>query len=338
VNTVTVIFNVPATSPDLRILEYAGADQTNPLDEAGGAAGTSTDASAFLTTSNADDQIVAGDFIETGTPGPGTGFTNRMITSPNSDIVEDESVTAAGMYVASAPVSPSGWWVMNVVAFRVAGSASQTPPPPPSGKATFVQGAFNTLQGGVPSVTATFTGAQTNGDVNIVVIGWNDTTATVRSVADFKGNVYTLAVGPTQISGLATQSIYYANNIVGAAPAANTVRVSFNGSATSPTLRIVEYFGAPAANPIDATGGASGTGTAASATLTTATTNANDTIFASDFVQTTTTGPGPGFTSRMLTTPQTDIVEDESVTTTGKFSANAPLQSGWWIMQLIAIK
>jgi hypothetical protein len=339
VNTVTVIFNVPATSPDLRILEYAGADQTNPLDEAGGAAGTSSDASAFVTTANADDQIVAGDFIETGTPGPGAGFTSRMITSPNSDIVEDESVTAAGMYVASAPVSPSGWWVMNVAAFRVAGSASQTPPPPPpSGRATFVQGAFNTLQGGVPSVTATFTGAQTGGDINIVVIGWNDTTATVRSVQDFKGNVYTLAAGPTQVSGLATQSIYYASNIVGAASAANTVRVSFNGSATSPTLRIVEYIGAPTTNPIDATGGASGTGTTASATLTTATTNADDLILASDFVQTTTTGPGPGFTSRMLTAPQSDIVEDEAVTSTGKFSATAPLQSGWWIMQLIAIK
>ena len=337
VNTVTVIFNVPATSPDLRILEYAGADTTNPLDEAGGAAGTSTDSSAFVTTANADDQIVAGDFIQTGTPGPGAGFTSRMITSPNSDIVEDESVTTAGMYVASAPVSPSGWWVMNVAAFRVAGSAPP-PPPPPSGKATFVQGTFNTPQGGVPSVTATFTGAQTTGDINIVVIGWNDTTATVRSVQDFKGNVYTLAVGPTQVTGLATQSIYYAKNIVGAAPAANTVRVSFNGSATSPTLRIVEYIGAPATNPIDATGGASGTGTTASATLTTATTNADDLIFASDFVQTTTTGPGSGFTSRMLTSPQPDIVEDESVTSTGKFTASAPLQSGSWIMQTIAIK
>ena len=53
VNTVTVIFNVPATSPDLRILEYAGADQTNPLDEAGGEDrmttryATSTDKEAF---------------------------------------------------------------------------------------------------------------------------------------------------------------------------------------------------------------------------------------------------------------------------------------------------
>jgi hypothetical protein len=338
VNTVTVIFSVPASFPDLRILEYAGADQTNPLDTAGGAAGTSTDASAFVTTTNADDQIVAGDFVETGTTGAGTGFTSRMITSPNSDSVEDESVTAAGMYVASAPLSPSGWWVMNVAAFRVAGSASQGPPPPPGSNATFVQGAFNTPQGSVASVTATFTGAQTGGDLNFVVIGWNDTTATVRSVEDFKGNVYTLAVGPTEISGIATQAIYYAKNIVAAAPGANTVRVSFIGSARSPSLRIAEYTGVPATNPIDAIGSATGTSGTASATLSTATTNANDLIFASDFIQTTTTGPGPGFTSRMVTTPESDIVEDEAVASTGTFSATALLQSGWWIMQVVAIK
>jgi hypothetical protein len=338
VTTVTVVFSVPASFPDLRILEYAGADQTNPLDDAAGAAGTSTDASAFLTTTNANDQIVAGDFIQTGTPGPGAGFTNRMITSPNSDIVEDESVTAAGMYVASAPVSPSGWWVMNVAAFRVASGGTQNPPPPPMGNVAFVQGAFSTPQGGVPNVTATFTGPQTNGDLNIVVIGWNDTTATVRSVHDFKGNAYTLAAGPTQISGVATQAIYYAPSIVGAAPGANTVRVSFIGAATSPSLRIVEYSGAPATNPIDASGSATGTGATASATLTAATTNSDDLIFASDFVQTTTTGPGAGFTSRMVTSPESDIVEDETVAAAGIFSATASLQSGWWIMQVVAIK
>ena len=337
VNAVTVVFTVPATAPDLRILEYAGADPTNPLDDAAGAAGTSTDASAFLTTTNANDQIVAGDFIQTGTPGAGAGFTDRMITTPNSDIVEDESVTAAGMYVASAPVSPSGWWVMNVAAFRVASGGQQAPPPPVQ-SAVFVQGAFSTPEGGVPNVTATFAGAQTNGDLNIVVIGWNDTTATVRSVHDFKGNIYTLVAGPVQINGVATQAIYYATNIVGAAPGANTVRVSFIGTATSPSLRIVEYSGAPATNPIDATGGATGTSATASATLSTATTNSDDLIFASDFIQTTTTGPGAGFTSRMVTSPESDIVEDETVAATGTFSASASLQSGWWIMQVVAIK
>ncbi|MGO8669865.1 MAG: hypothetical protein ACLQVD_00615, partial [Capsulimonadaceae bacterium] len=59
----------------------------------------------------------------------------------------------------------------------------------------------------------TFTSAQTAGNLNVVVVGWNDTTATVSSVTDSRGNVYTLAVGPTVLSGQFSQAIYYAKNI-----------------------------------------------------------------------------------------------------------------------------
>jgi hypothetical protein len=336
VNTVAVVFSVPATFPDLRIMEYAGADQTNPLDAGGGASGTSTDASAFVETTNANDMIVAGDYIQNVTPGAGTGFTSRMITSPDSDIVEDESVNVAGMTVATAPLARSGWWVMNVAAFRVAGGVVD--PPPPQGAIAFVQGAFSNPQGSVASATATFAGAQSSGNLNIVVIGWNDTTATVRSVSDGKGNLYMLAAGPLLLNGTATQSIYYAPSIVGGGAGATTVRVSFNGSATSPDLRIAEYTGASTTNPIDGIGSATGTGATASATLSTPTTNADDLMFASDFTQTATTGPGSGFTSRMISSPDSDIVEDKSVASTGTYAATAPLQSGWWLMQLVAIK
>jgi len=240
--------------------------------------------------------------------------------------------------VATAPLARSGWWVMNVAAFRVAGGVVDPPPPPPPGAIAFVQGAFSDPQGSVASATATFAGAQSSGNLNIVVIGWNDTTATVRSVSDGKGNVYMLALGPLLLDGTATQAIYYAPNIVGGGAGATTVRVSFNGSATSPDLRIAEYVGASTTNPIDAIGSATGSSATASATLNTATTNADDLIFAGDFTQTATTGPGPGFASRMITSPDSDIVEDKAVTSTGTFSATAPLQSGWWLMQLVAIK
>ena len=49
-----------------------------------------------------------------------------------------------------------------------------------------------------------------------MVVGWNDTTATVQSVKDSAGNTYSLAIGPTSGTAL-RQSIYYAANIVGAA-------------------------------------------------------------------------------------------------------------------------
>ena len=42
--------------------------------------------------------------------------------------------------------------------------------------------------------TVTFTAAQAAGDLNVVAVGWNDSTATVTKVADKIGNTYTLAV------------------------------------------------------------------------------------------------------------------------------------------------
>ena len=48
----------------------------------------------------------------------------------------------------------------------------------------------------------------------MVVVGWNDTTATVQPVKDSAGNTDSLAIGPTIGVGL-QQSIYYAAGIVG---------------------------------------------------------------------------------------------------------------------------
>ena len=61
-----------------------------------------------------------------------------------------------------------------------------------------------------------YVAAQSAGDLNVVVVGWNDTSATVSSVTDTSGNVYTRAVGPTTYPGALTQSIYYSANINGA--------------------------------------------------------------------------------------------------------------------------
>ena len=49
----------------------------------------------------------------------GAGFNSRVVTSPDSDIAEDKSVTAQGMYSASAAIGPTGAWVMQMVAFEV---------------------------------------------------------------------------------------------------------------------------------------------------------------------------------------------------------------------------
>ena len=162
---------------------------------------------------------------------------------------------------------------------------------------TFVQSNNAVPQTPQTSVPIIFTAAQAAGDLNVVAVGWNDSTATVSTVTDKSGNTYTLAVGPTIQNGVATQSIYYAKNIAAAAAGANMITVTFSTAAVFPDIRILEYKGADPNNPVDVTAASSGSSTTSSSGAATIT-NATDLIFGANLVQTTTTGPGAGFTEK----------------------------------------
>jgi len=195
----------------------------------------------------------------------------------------------------------------------------------------FAQVAAATPQSPKQVVTVKYPGAQTAGDLNVVVVGWNDTSTTVQSVKDSAGNTYSLAIGPTSGTAL-RQSIYYAANIVGGN---NTVTVTFSKSASYPDIRILEYRGVSA---LDVTAGAIGTSATASSGSAT-TSNANELIFGANTVATGNSGPGTGFTARIITSPDADIAEDEVVSTAGSFSATAPLTApGAWVMQMVTFK
>src|SRR5256885_17262180 len=70
----------------------------------------------------------------------------------------------------------------------------------------FVQSNHSDPQAPQTTVAVAYTAAQTAGNLNVVVVGWNDSTAHVLTVTDARGNAYALAVGPTVQSGLAAQS------------------------------------------------------------------------------------------------------------------------------------
>ena len=199
----------------------------------------------------------------------------------------------------------------------------------------FVQVASVTPQTTAKSVTVSYPAAQTAGNLNIVAVGWYDTTTSVQSVTDNNGNVYSLAIGPTRGTGTVpnsglSQSIYYATAKGGAA---TTVTVTFNVAAPYPDVRILEYNGVTI---LDRTAGAAGnnaTSNSGSAT----TTAANELIFGANYVLQSTTGPGTGFTSRVIT-GDSDIAEDRIVTATGSYNATAPLNQGNWVMQMATFK
>lgn len=182
------------------------------------------------------------------------------------------------------------------------------------------------------SVSLTYNKSQSPGDLNIVVVGWHNTSSSIVSVQDSAGNTYQLGA-PLIISGegatALSQAIYYASNIAGGT---NTVTITFNQTTNNIDVRMLEYSGV---NTLDAYAGATGTGTLANSgnAITSA---SNELIFGADLVTTSTSGPGAGFTSRVITNGDGDIAEDEIVNMQGTYNATAPLtSSGSWIMQML---
>jgi len=207
---------------------------------------------------------------------------------------------------------------------------------PAAAAINYVQGNDNVADPGT-SRSVTFTGAQSAGNLNVIIVSWFNATTTVTSIADTQGNAYTLAVGPTLAPGQGTQSLYYAKNIVAANAGANTVTVVLSSSAPLVDVRIAEYGGVDTSSPLDGVSGATGTGTTLNSGSV-STTSATDLLVAGDNMETQTTAADATFTQRLLT-DWYDILEDRIVTSLGSYSAGATQSdAGWWIMQLAAFK
>jgi hypothetical protein len=195
------------------------------------------------------------------------------------------------------------------------------------------------------TVAVPYPGVEAAGDFNVIVVGWNGS-MTPNTPFDTAGNVYQLAIGPTIVPNNNSQAIYYAANIKVPPPGtANTVTVGFNTIATYPDIRILEYQGVAATNPVDVTSVGSSPNPATS-TLPTfvpvvTSTYAPDLLVAANTGQGfNTTTPGQGFTQRILTHPDSNIVEDRIVTVPGSISAaSGPTGQAWgWVMQMVAFR
>ncbi len=197
---------------------------------------------------------------------------------------------------------------------------------------TFVQVNNNTVAANASSVSVTYTTPETAGNLNVVVVGWNDTSSSVTSVVDDNTNTYVL-VGTTAGHGL-SQAIYYARNILLPTNTTPTVTVTFNQTAGFPDVRILEYSGLSTTAPLDNWAGTSGVSTSADSGGTTTTTS--DLILGAGTTASAFTTAGAGFTSRVITTPFGDIVEDSNAaqpaaTYNATATVAAPKQ---WVMQV----
>jgi hypothetical protein len=184
------------------------------------------------------------------------------------------------------------------------------------------------------SVATTFAKAQGDGDLNVVAVCWNSSSGSLTSVTDTMSNVYAVAAPVFALAGEASCATYCARNIKPAAAKANVVTVKWATSVSAPDVRIAEYSGVGA---LDVSAAASGTGTAANSGGA-STTASGDLVLGLDYIQNSTTAAGSGFTSRVITTPDSDILEDKVAGAPGSYGATATTNGGWWVMQMVAFK
>lgn len=196
----------------------------------------------------------------------------------------------------------------------------------------FVQISYACPQGSFSSASVTLGKSESAGDLNVVVLGWNDVTSVVQSVTDTQGNTYQLAAGPQRNpDGPNSQAIYYAAGIKGGA---NTVTATLSASAWYPDLRVAEYSGVSA---LDTSAGTSGFSTTASAgPITTST--ASEVLVAAGTTESAFTGAGSGWTKRVITSPNLDLVEDKITTSAGAYTATAANDGQQWVFQVVAFK
>ena len=98
----TVTFNAATPFVDVRSAEYSGLDPVSPFD-VGSLGGGHRHVPAAAPPRPPRQRADFGAGTTSGAfTGGGTGFTTRIITSPDVDIVEDRIVTTVGTYSATA--------------------------------------------------------------------------------------------------------------------------------------------------------------------------------------------------------------------------------------------
>jgi hypothetical protein len=189
------------------------------------------------------------------------------------------------------------------------------------------------------TISVAYPNGQSAGNLNIVVIGWGDSTSHVATVTDSAGNIYKVAIGPTRSMGNASQSIYYAANVSTAT--SNIVTVTFDATVPSSDIRIAEYAGIDPANPLDvAAGAADGTsGTPVSVSITTS--NANDLIVVGNLVDAsgvnTSSSSPPDYTAR-VDTVSSNILKDRIVSSVGSYQVVGASADGGGVVQVAAFR
>jgi hypothetical protein len=201
------------------------------------------------------------------------------------------------------------------------------------------------------TVGIAFPGAQTAGNLNVVVISFGSSSSNaianlISSVVDTLGNIYTPSNSWLSGAGGSTSSlgqiIYSAPNILAAGAGVNIVDVNLSATVSFLTIAVAEYSGLALSSPVNVTSSAKADSpspsTASTGSLTT--TIASDTLFgAVAFFDGANASPAltAGFTQRAKY--YTEFIADQAGAPTGSYSMSAvSAGTGGWVAQLVAFK
>ncbi len=303
----------------------------NPTISAITPAATTTNGGTAITITGTS--FEAGAIVTVGGPLPhlGTGIFADSVVVKNPTTI---TVNAPGF-----PVGPEDVMVNNPDGGSVTATGGLTYSLG-SGAINYIQrtdAATGTSSQNVP--TSPMANPQTKGNLNVVLIGWSDTSSQVSSVTDANGNTYVQALPVIQGSSL-SQVVYYAKNIAGdsgsCAPTCNVITVKFNQSTASPDVRVVEYSGLDINAPLDQAVGNAGNGSLAD-TGACLTTSAVEVIVSATTVSTNVTSAGTNFTTLDYTSDG-DNVEHQITSAVGSCEATTAMVGGNWVTQAVSFK
>ncbi|MDO8536824.1 MAG: hypothetical protein Q7R94_01095 [bacterium] len=185
--------------------------------------------------------------------------------------------------------------------------------------------------------------AHTNaGEILIVVTNWDNQSATA-SVSDTRGNTYTSAVGPTNVTsdGFAGRmQVFFVNNV---SPGAVTTTVTYNAS-VNPWCYSLRYSGVSKQPPLDVVSSATGNVSQTPSSGTSTMNSSHELIFGWALAKEGFASPyaGDGFTMRLHDVPSAGpevIIEDKKVTSQGNYSAFFAASNLWdWGAQMATFR
>ena len=178
--------------------------------------------------------------------------------------------------------------------------------------------------------------AVANGDLILVLSHWDNQTLTA-TLSDNGGNTYYPISGPINVGSVGRFQAWYAKNVVGGLLG---VTVTYSGTTSSISLiDAIEYSGLDTTSPLDVFASAFGSGLFQNSGAAPATTASNDTVIGlfGYYGPSTPYNAGAGFTMRNY--DATSMLEDESVSANGSYSATGTSAvTTPWVAYVICFK